>query len=288
LLTAAGELFRARRALHEAAQRAEKDPASLRRLRHEVQALSQAWHASFSLAGPEVAIAQQAAQHRLSRLDREVLAGLLLGQLGLLPGRPGTVAEILAAMALPGSKTLAGLRAVSEHGRLCRAELIIFDDPDEDIAQRTAVVEPTLVEAVLAGKPLGNASWHVAGELELFGRLQSITRALMRKSDALRNMCQGYGSSGEFVKWTRKAYRLLGQLGRTIALHPAWKLNALRQEKISNEEWFVFLALLGSELLRGPDREEHRARVPRGQGGRGGAVLGRGRRHVLRPRRHSL
>ena len=248
LLTAAAELFLARRALREATQRNDQPSETLRRLRHQAQALCRVWHTSFSLAGKKVALARRAAQHRLSRLDREVLAGLILGQLGMLPSRPTTIAEILAAIALPGSQTLAGLRAVSEHGRLHRANLITFDDADEELARRTAIVEPALVESLLAGRPVETPPWQVSSEPELFGRMQALTRALMKKSEALHNVRRGYGGSGEFFRWTQKVYHLLSQVYRTLDLHPSWKLNTLQQESLPIGEQLIFLALLGKEL----------------------------------------
>lgn len=248
LLTAATELFRMRRTLREATQRSEPpNERVLACLRREERALRRAWHASIDAAGSKMALAQQAAKHRLSRLDREVLAGLILGQMGLLPGRPTTVAEVLGTMALPDSQVLAGLRAVSEHGRLYRKGLITFDDPDEDLPQRSAIVDPAIVESLLAGKPLKDSPWQVSNELDLFGRMQSFTRALMKKSNVLLHVRQGYGSSGDFFKWTQRVYRLLGQLLRTLRLHPSWKLNVLRQGAFSCSEQLILVALVGKE-----------------------------------------
>ena len=150
LLEAAAQLFRTRRALNTADQSAEPSAEQLDRLRREEAVWSRYWHRSFRLSPASVMICQRSRQHRLNATEREILVALILDQLAMLSGRIGTAAEVLQLVTRPGKRGLGAVRTLSEHGRLYVAGLMTFDDPDEDLAQRKPVVDPALVDTVLA------------------------------------------------------------------------------------------------------------------------------------------
>jgi hypothetical protein len=249
LLEAAIQLFRARREVVEADRNAERDDKQRRVLRGEEAAWSRYWHRSFGLSGSSTAICRCCKRHRLRKAEREILVALVLDRLALLEGSIHSCGDVLEVLSLPGNKVLDALRLISEHGRLFRAGLISYDDPDEDLAQRTPLVDPVLVDSILAGKGCAEAGWEVTAENELYDRLQVLSRALLKKSEAMRLVSHGMNTTSDVFKWTRKADRLLSSLDETLNRHRSWKLAELRQSQFSAQpDWTVFLALLGKEL----------------------------------------
>ena len=109
------------------------------------------------------------------------------------------------------------------------------------------MVDPALVEEIVAKRPNAQTSWAVSTEAELYNRLQTLTRTLMKKSDAIQMEKHGMGLADTF-KWTRKVDRLLQQLEVTLERHPKWKLKLLRDQIGRSEGWIICLALVGKEL----------------------------------------
>lgn len=123
-----------------------------------------------------------------------------------------------------------------------------FDDPDEDLAQRKPVVDPALVDTVLAKRGRSPTAWRVASEAELLDTMQAFTRTLMRKSDAVQQLIQGYGSVSELFKLGRKVEQLLRRLDDILNRHPQWKLGEIRQKCPLPQERLIVVALLGKRL----------------------------------------
>jgi len=236
----AAQLFRTRRALMDA-----EEHENL--LAEEEADWSRYWHKSFQLTDQTVTICQRCRQHRLNKTEREVLVALVLDQLAMLKSRIQTNADLLALVVRPGRKAIDVARMLAEHGRLFLAGLMTFDDPDEDPAARRLIVDPVLVDAVLASRASAESGWGAANELELMDRLQALTQVLMQKSDTMQHLLQGYGSVSEAFKRTRKVDRLLHKLNETLDRHPRWKLAEIRKGRSAKEQ-IIFLALLGKHL----------------------------------------
>ena len=248
LLEAAAQLFRVRRALSQADQTGSYPAERLDQLRQEEGQWSRYWHRSCRVSRSSLMICQRSRRHRLNETEQEILAALILDQLAMLPGRINTSAEVLQLVTRPGKRVLHAVRTLSEHGRLHAAGLISFDDPDEDLPERKPVVDPALVDSVLAQRGQSETAWGVSSEAELFDRMQMLTRTLMRKSDTMSDLVQGCGNVGEMFKLTRKVERLLRKLDETLQRHPGWKLGEIRKQCPLPPEQTIFMALLGKRL----------------------------------------
>jgi len=181
----AAQLFRTRRALMDV----EEDENLLT---EEDADWSRYWHKSFQLSDQTVTICQRCRQFRLNKTEREVVVALVLDQLAMLKSRIQTNADLLGLVVRPGRKAIDVARTLSEHGKLFLVGLMTFDDPDEEPAARRPIVDPVLVDAVLASRTSAEPGWGAANESELMDRLQALTQVLMQKSDTMQHLLQGW------------------------------------------------------------------------------------------------
>jgi len=250
VLHAALQVFRAREALIQGESLDKDEEARLDKLRREERAWTRVFHTSFSRThNDEVSLCDRASRSRLNRLEREIFIVLVQSQIGL--GQEiRTGRELLEALGLPGDKTVAALRSVSENSRLYRAGLVSYEDLYEDVRDRQLVVDPMVVEAVLQRSGGHAGGWTVKTEADLHNRLGVLTRALFRKSDDLGNILRGYGSTGAFYKSRRRVMRLLDGFYETLRLHRSWKIAQLMKapNALPPDHRVILLALLGKEV----------------------------------------
>jgi hypothetical protein len=246
------QLFEVRQAMAEPERLrrtdAEDSPEYEQELEREETAWSRYWHGSFRLTGPSVFICRRCKRHRLNRTEREILVMLILDQLALLEDRIRSCADVLVLLALPNSRKLDALRMLSDEGKLARAKLVAFDEPNEDISERRPMVDPGVVETILFQNRRSSNGWSLRSEADLYDRLEALTRVLARKSEAVESLHYGRSAYSDAFKWTRKADQLLDGLKKTLEVHSGWKLNSLLSCRDSAPEWIMVLALLGKEL----------------------------------------
>ena len=245
LLEAAIPMFESRHRHRTTVQEGDATEETVRALRKQAVAWTRSWHKSFQMTEDSVVICRRSRECHLNELDREVLTVLLLNCLGLLPERAISCGGLLNVLGLAASRKLKAVRAISENGRLVRRGLLTYDDPEEELITRTPVVDSLFVETVLSGNPRASTGWKVKSETQLYGRLESLSRHLMEKSDAIRGFKQGFGP--DVHKWTRMVGRELDWLESIFHLHPGWKLTTLCQN-LKPRQKIVLLALLGKEL----------------------------------------
>jgi AAA+ superfamily predicted ATPase len=216
------------------------------------------WHASFELSGDKTSISKRAKAAQLDATEREFLVLLVLERLALI--RIGTDCQSLLQMACCDSdETVMALRKLSEHGSLCRTGLVAHSDPDEDLCERRLLVDPTLVEVVLADGQNSSVAWSAETETELYSALARLIHALRQRSGALQ-MIEGdayHGIHDQLYRASRKIDRLVAGLLATLRLHPDWALNEfLSQTNVDSRhdrealfpEQMILLLLLGKEL----------------------------------------
>lgn len=226
--------------------------------RREERKLTRLWHESFEQTGDDIELCRRCREASLNRLEREILVLLLLDRVVLIDRNTSSCGAILRALNVTGHRVVKALRCMSEEGRLYRSRLISYDDEDEDLRDRSLVVDPLLVDSVIRGAKSGPAGWPVRSENELYRRLSGLTVALQKKADALNDILRGFGSPATFYKFSRKADRLLRGLLDTLALHPRWGLSRLLAQvelSASLRAPTILIALLGRELghLRADD-----------------------------------
>jgi len=111
-------------------------------------------------------------------------------------------------------------------GRLHKASLVSYDEPDDEMCDRSIVVDALLVELLLSGKARVEGVWDVTTEEELRQELRALTCAFRRKAKAMDWVESGFppGARVELYRASRLLRRQLGQLIRTLELHAHWKL----------------------------------------------------------------
>lgn len=125
--------------------------------------------------------------------------------------------------------------------------MISHDNPDEDIRRRNLLVDPNLVDAVLARNAHTSVGWPVKNETAFYQYLGRLVRALGAISDAVNSIT--YSGIGDVYKRRRRVNRLVNGLYHTLQLHPTWGLNALFNElDHDQDDQLILIALVGEEL----------------------------------------
>lgn len=250
VLEALLEVLRARQELADKARCFhDEDSAEFKTVRQAVRQLTKRFHECLGLTPRSVFLVDTCRRLRLTHIETEILLILLLDPLGLCDHRITDVGEVLHALALPASKLLAALRALSETGKLHRKEILFYDEPDDDLRDRNVSLDPGLVEIVLHHKNTGFGLASLHREDDLREVLARLTRIMRKKSDALNDVMRGYGQQGEFQKWRRKQDWLFRQLDTILKAKPAWRLSRARIEMHTmKHDWTILLALMGKAL----------------------------------------
>jgi hypothetical protein len=216
------------------------------------------WHGSFEKSRDKTTIVAKCESASLDSTEREFLILLILERLALL--RIGTDCLSLLQMVCHGAQdTVVALRKLSEHGRLCRSGLVAHSDPDEDLCERRLLVDPTLVEVVLAKGQSSSVGWPAETEAELYSTMARVTHALRQRADALQMIEDDayQGIHDQLYRTSRKVDRLVTGLLATLRLHPDWALNqffgqtqcdSLFTREALLPEQMILLLLLGKEL----------------------------------------
>ena len=250
VLEALLEVLRARQELAEKARFLhDADSAEFKTLRQAVRQLTRNLHQRLALTPRSVFLVDTCRRLRLTHIETEILLILLLDPLGLCDHRITDVGDVLHALALPASKSLAALRALSETGKLHQKGILFYDEPDDDLRERNVSLDPSLVEQVLHQKNTGSGLASLHREDDLREVLARLTRIMQKKSDALNDVMRGYGQQGAFQKWRRKQDWLFRQLDTVLKARPAWRLSRARVEMpMTKQDWTVLLALMGKAL----------------------------------------
>lgn len=247
LLEAAILLFQARRQHLETQQKASITDKEERALRDQSAAWSRYWHESFRKTGTSSVICQKCRKNRLNKLEKEILVFSVLNHLGLLWADRWTTCDMFEMLGVSGKGTLAALRVISENGKLIKARLLIYDDPDEELAKRQLRPDDLLIEAALSRDSQVSRGRNIANELELYYALESLTRSFVDKSDAMKDFTRSRYNTDRVHKFDRKVEREFDQVRSTFELHPDWRLNTLCKGKCRRGS-MLLLALLGKEL----------------------------------------
>jgi SpoVK/Ycf46/Vps4 family AAA+-type ATPase len=248
LLEAAVQVFQARRDYVDAQTNPDLPKKELQHLGKLAAVWTKNWQKSFDLTAAATPFTKKCTEHRLNKLEREILAALLLNQLAMTGEELHTCKKLLWFLGLAHKQYIPAMRAMSEEMRLFRGKLFAFDDPESDLASRTPTIDAALVETVLSRGKQNETGWKVKKEEELFDQLSALTQALMKKSDSMRESAFHGMNNNRVQKWSRQANRLLHRLDNTLSDHPQWKLAEIRKEISHISEFTIFMALLGKYL----------------------------------------
>lgn len=249
LLEAARGMFRARTDLADL-RKSGKPKKAVAEARREERERTRAWHQAFDATDDEVVLRRCARENRLNRTEREILAALALNQLGLLNEELGSVQAVLGLLAVRDRAILPALRLLSEDGRLYKRKLIFYADEEVELKDRAVLADPNLVEGILYRRERGALAWRVKSEEELRDKLGSLTRAFMKKSEAVEALENGWGDAATHFKSSRALQRLLDGLFETLRSRPAWRLSRLLlgDRAFKDAQRRVLLVLYGKEL----------------------------------------
>ncbi len=248
LLEKALQLVRSRQNLQAAENRPSDDENLYRQAYKVAAAWTRYWHASFARTSSTVTLCEFCRRKRLNRTEREILVVLVLDRLGLFENRVCTCTDVLRTLNVPSNRIIGSLRYLSASSRLYRTGALSYEDPDEELRERTIVIDPSLVDSVLCKGNNSVRGWPVKTETELYNHLARLVRILYKKSDTLDDVLKGYGSLGDVFKWSRRSDHMLRRLDETLTVHPDWKLSLLRKEVHGLKNWVIILVLVGKEL----------------------------------------
>ena len=267
LLESARQMFHARHALREAEEESKRAPELRRRQRRE-SAWTSFWHRSFELTGDQVGLCMRCKKAGLSQLEREVVVAFILERISLIDDSIDSCSQLFRFLGVAGADLISTLRALSEHARLYEAGFIHYDDPEEDLQDRTISIDPDLVDEVLYGRAGPASGFAVSTEEELYTKLYSITRAFAARSESFQETTRG----GEWrprrsqvdhnMREARRASRRVRQLWKrlteTLSQHKDWKLETLLNfdNGVDEEDRYILVILLGKELGHLPADDE--------------------------------
>lgn len=207
------------------------------------------FHRSITLTpGKASSIASVMKQRRLTRLERELLVALLMSRLGLFNEDLNTCKDLLAYLRVPRAQFITALRALSEDGRLFKSDLIIYDDPLEELRERQIIVNPALVSDVLAGGVGKKPGKKLKHESDLHKVIRSMMPLLENRTRILNRF---YAHEQRNLVHTNYAIgRHYERIESELSLHPSWKLGVLLDTELnlSKEERLILLFLIGREL----------------------------------------
>jgi hypothetical protein len=215
------------------------------------------FHRSFEATPDGLELVSRARLAGLTPLERELLVGLLVVQLGVLHARIGSPGDLLEALRHPGLRMLAALRALGDDGRLVRSGLVEFEDPDEDPLERAPLVATGLVARLQEGEqdPRG-ADAGLSTQEALLGFLEALARAAQDKAASLQESPFGSRRAGRHRRAAYRLERLLGTALRTLAGHPDWPLARLALDPgLEDGDRLVLLLLTGRELGHLPSED---------------------------------
>ncbi len=258
LLDAALHMFNARRRLREffESKHGARNEKAREAIEWAANLWTRHWHRCFQLTGTRTVLTKRCRRHRLGAFEREAVSALILGRLGLLSHHMPQCRELLGMLEMSSSKAVESMRRLSENGRLHRAKIIYYPDPDEELYERRIALDPVLVESIVSGRKASNGGWPVKKEAAFYEYMRGLTRALHKRSEVLLGIQRGYETAGEIFKWNQKLTRLRTSLETTLDLHPGWRVTKVMKRLRMSHEKFVALALIGKELGHCPADSE--------------------------------
>lgn len=250
ILEAAYQVFTARRDLSERLRGFDDTTGGEgSRQATAVRRLERAWRQRFRATPDTVVLARVCREARLNPLETEIIMALLLHAYGLWRQSITGTSDVLGVLCLTPVQSMRALRALSETGRLFKKGLLYYDDPDEELRERTINISEDLAHRVLHNRESGRAPGELRREEDLQTFLPRLTGVMRKKSDALMGIMRGYGTPQEFQKWRMKQDTLLRALAEALDAHPGWKLSRARKGFPENgADWCVILALMGKAL----------------------------------------
>jgi hypothetical protein len=220
------------------------------------------WHRRLGVS--DTHFARRCADENLAPVEREILAALLSEHLGLIP-EFRRVGNLLDFLTLPGVRNkLKAARTLADQGSLVQKNLVVFEDPENDLANRRVSADPGLVEAVLNGGGFSAVGLAAQTEEDLLDHLYGYMRLMVHRVEVIRSLGSGYGRRRDLLRVRHRVAQFLQDLQQTLDLHPSWKLAEIRNSVFciprgavrDDEGWQIFLVLLGKEagLLDADDR----------------------------------
>jgi hypothetical protein len=208
------------------------------------------FHQSLELTPSSLPVCSQCSQHSLTWIEREIVLGLLLIQLGLLPDSKRNCGGVITLLGLSRTDKLAALRALHPDGRLAKSGLIFYEDTGEELRKLEPVVDPDLVETILSTGTAQTDSATIPTEEEFHDSwLSGLLRVYSQRMDLINNMPVGL-FNGRLERINRDLGRRLRLLDRTLECHPSWRFSKLLAQlglPGSRQEGQILLILLGKE-----------------------------------------
>lgn len=250
LLEAAFAMFKARRSLScQDARFADTPTEADSRPEVSLGKLERAWRARFKATPDTVTLVKLCRDASLNRIETEIVMALLLHAYGLWPQGITDISDVISALCLTPAQSLHALRALSETGKLLRKGVVVCDDPDEDLRERSISISPDIAQNMLLNHEPDREHAAFRREEDLQPFLARLTCVMRKKSDGLDHIVRGYGSQQEFLKCKRRQDSMLRSLDQILKKHPKWQLGRARKcFPEAQGDWCVILALMGKAM----------------------------------------
>ena len=210
-------------------------------------------HARIRLSPQEVHIVRTFKQHRLSRIEREILLGLALSALGMIR-RVRDIEDLQEVMGRNGRDGLVVVKALGTESRLARHDLVFLETADLPVSTEVSAAG-SFLDPLLPSHG-GATTWKVKRYEELLDRSYGLFQALKERGEALEGDGPSWSGQSDSRKNTLKVRKIMGTFQATVRLHPDWPMRKLTESNLGGEEQQIVLLLLGQELgFQMPDHE---------------------------------
>ena len=184
-------------------------------------------------------------RHRLNRIEREILLGLVLAAAGMV-ACVRDVEDLQGLLGRSGRDGLRVLRALEPRGRLVRARLVEVI-PDDLPTEMSVLATATLLDPLLRrGSHPG--AWAVETYEGLLDELFGLFGALRDRAEELSYRLRWGNANANIEKMTLRVDRGVRALERTVEIHPDWPVRALTGAGLEEGEVGAVVVLLGKEL----------------------------------------
>jgi AAA+ superfamily predicted ATPase len=235
LIDAAGYLFTLRQSID-----GDRDLARAERK------ASERFHWAIQKASKDMYLPQVFRQHKLTRIEQEILLAVIAGTLGLCEN-PGNLVGIQGMMHRETGVMLQVRRAIGVKGRLVKNDFIDIEISRGESPKVSLGNE--LLNKLVYKKQRSKSRWNVHDYNGCLNLLKDLVKVASDKANAVETMQEIGEDDNEFMPQNESILRFYGNMRRLCTKNPKWPISWLmKQTNLCQEERMVVLVLLGKEL----------------------------------------
>ena len=203
------------------------------------------WHKSFNRSFDSSSICRKCIDLKLNKKEREIVILLVVNQLGLLDTSLRYASDIIEVIDNPVKKSINTVRYLSEYGRLFKKQLITIEDEEENVGDRKFIVDPQLLDEVLAGEKKTGNHLRIKSEQNLYPYLKNLIKIIAQKCEEVNDSRM---DKGIVFRCNRKIVTFTDKLDILLQSNKEWRLSVIFQDLNSRLGQLTFISLLGKGL----------------------------------------